>query len=231
MKNFCPKCGSEHGPFINGFCTKCYLEDHKILKIRPKLTMQKCKHCGMVWINHRWVDESSENIKEFIMKKIKISPDLRFPSISIEYKKYEKYADALLAVSGFINNAKVEAQYNCRIFYEFKHCDSCMKRSGAYYEAKMQIRLADKENPKKKTLMASIEELIAHDKEYSASILRKTKMKNGFDMLVVSKRIASLIAKALEKRFKANVKVSTTLAGITKDGKQKLRYTYLVKIP
>lgn len=228
MKAFCPKCGSEKGPFIFGFCKKCYLEDHKVLEVPQKLLLKKCKSCGAILVNRKWVQENSESLKEFIAKHIKVL-EIKNASLSIDVEHHEKHADVLLVVSGTIDGKKVEAEYNCRICYEFKQCDSCTKRSGSYHEAVMQIRFSEKNGNKANNVLAFIENLNL-EKNGSGGILKTTKVKNGFDMQIISKRTAKLIARALAKKFDASIKVSTTLAGITKDGKEKLRYTYLVKI-
>ncbi|MBR9706830.1 MAG: hypothetical protein GOV15_00140, partial [Candidatus Diapherotrites archaeon] len=76
MKRFCPKCGKTEGEpgtekFIEGFCKKCYLQDHTPLTLPKKIVLNKCKVCGKIRIGRDWQAEEHDNVLNQIQQKIK----------------------------------------------------------------------------------------------------------------------------------------------------------------
>jgi len=230
MMEFCPKCGTEKGPFIKGFCIKCFLEDNKLIDIDKKFHIAKCKRCGKILVSGRWVKDDADNLAKFLMSKIKWH-NLAKKSLDIEIVREAKGAKLYLNVSGEIEGEPITATYESFIEYRFQYCDACLKISSAYHEAVIQIRFQDKSKEKK--VLFLVKEILASKlrEDALAEIVRTMRRKNGLDLLIGSKKAAKLIVSELKKKYKASVKVSPSLIGITKDGKNKVRYTYSVRIP
>jgi len=46
MKEFCPRCGRETGPFIRGFCSECLQEKVNLADAPETIEMEYCKRYG-----------------------------------------------------------------------------------------------------------------------------------------------------------------------------------------
>ena len=229
MNKFCPKCGTEKGPFIDGFCIKCYLEDHKLIILPDRLELQRCKKCGKVLINRRWVANSADNIATFVLNKVRWA-NLNDKAIDIKVEHERHGINVILTASGKIKGIPVSAQYRTFISYKNQLCDTCLKLSSSYHEAVVQIRYsAYKENnailPYAKRFMNAMQ-----NRDPLAKVVKTDRVKTGIDLFIGSNRAARQLVKGLKKRFNASVKQTSTLTGITKAGK-KVRYTYMVKVP
>jgi NMD protein affecting ribosome stability and mRNA decay len=229
MNRFCPKCGTEHGPFIDGFCTKCFLEDNKLLIVPSRLELQRCKRCGKVLINRKWVSDSAANITNYILSKIKWA-DMEEKALDIELERLQKGLKVSLNVSGKLKWTPLSARYETFIYYKNQLCDACLKLSSSYHEAVIQIRHSGSLQSTK--LLGSVEKILesVQSEDPLARIVKTTKRKNGVDLLIGSNKAAKLLVKELKKRFNANIKRTASVVGLTKDGKRKAEYTYLVRL-
>ncbi|MCX8190257.1 MAG: 60S ribosomal export protein NMD3 [Candidatus Diapherotrites archaeon] len=222
MKLFCPKCGSEKGPFINHLCKSCYSEENELAVVPRKMLLPKCKRCGLILVKRHWVEESNEKIKVFLADNIR---KFYVDDCSLEAKLEKDFIGykGKVCISGKAFGKNVDKTYELEIRYEQKQCDQCKKKASSYYEAEIQIR-ADKETTEK--IIYFIESLNEIEKR---DIVKKIKNKRGADIFVISNRSAKKIAKAIERSFKTCFKASSTLRGINKNGKEQLRHTYLVR--
>ncbi|MEM4662632.1 MAG: 60S ribosomal export protein NMD3 [Candidatus Diapherotrites archaeon] len=222
MKTFCPKCGSEKGPFIRGFCRSCYIEENELASVPNKMFLTKCKRCGSILLKRRWVAENEETLKDFIASTIK-KISVNNSSLEIDLTKKEHGYDGLVKISGKAFGTKIEKTYEFEIIYDFKLCDRCGKKASSYYEAEVQIRADNNATANAISYIKSLKDISNED------ILKINYTKKGVDILVISNRTAKRIAKAIEKKFGVRVKASTSTVGITKDGDEKRRYTYLLR--
>lgn len=229
MMNFCPKCGTEKGPFIKGFCTKCFLEDNKLINIDKRFSIAKCKRCGKILVSGRWVKDNADNLTRFVLSKIKWY-SMAKKSLDLEIVREAKGAKLYLNVSGEIEGKPINATYESFIEYRFQYCDACLKISSSYHEAVIQIRFQDKS--REKEVLFLVKEILASKlkEDTLAQIVKTIRRKNGYDLLIGSKKAAKLAVAELKKKYKAKIKVSPSLIGITKDGRNKIRYTYSVRI-
>lgn len=223
MKLFCPKCGSEKGPFINQLCKSCYIQENELALVPRKINLKKCKRCGAIFVKRHWVKENNESLKAILAENIK-KFYVESPSLDTKIEKCVDGYKGEVCVKGKAFGKTVEKKYSIELRYEPAQCDQCIKKASAYYEAEIQIR-ADKKNAE--DIISFIESLTAIEKE---DIVKKSKSKKGFDLFVISNRSAKRIAKAVAKKFKTGFKASSTLRGIDKDGKERLRHTYLLRV-
>lgn len=229
MMEFCPKCGTEKGPFVKGFCTKCFLEDNKLIDIEKRLSIAKCKRCGKILVSGRWVKDDANNLTRFVLSKIKWH-SMAKKSLDLEIEREETGAKLYLKVSGEIEGNPVSATYESLVEYRFQYCDACLKLSSSYHEAIIQIRLQDES--KERRVLFLVKEILASKlkEDALAEIVKTIRRKNGYDLLIGSKKAAKLVVAELKKKYRAKIKVSPSLIGITKDGRSKIRYVYSVRI-
>ncbi len=48
LKRFCPACGSEKGPFIQGLCRECFLQKQKLVEVPEKIEVTHCPVCNKI---------------------------------------------------------------------------------------------------------------------------------------------------------------------------------------
>jgi len=230
MSEFCPKCGTEKGPFLDGFCVNCYLSEHRLIALPGRLELQSCKKCGKIFVNRKWVSDTADNIAAFILSKAKWA-NIAKRTIDMEIKREDSGLTAVINVSGTLKGVKLSAQYKVFIVYKNRLCDSCLKLSSSYYEAILQLRFPS--DKKKSTVLPLIEHFMdaLQSKDPLARIVRTAEMKTGIDLFIGSNKAAKLAVKELKKRFNASIKRTSTLTGITRAGKKKVKYTYLVRVP
>ncbi|MCD6479034.1 MAG: 60S ribosomal export protein NMD3 [Candidatus Diapherotrites archaeon] len=228
MNRFCPKCGTEQGPFVDGFCMKCFLEDNRLLIVPGRLELRRCKRCGRVLINRKWVSDSADNITSYILGKIKWA-DMEEKALDIELKRLQNGIRVFLNVSGRFKGVSLSARYETFICYKNQLCNACLKLSSGYHEAVVQIRHS---GSLQSTVLSSVKKILEsmQSKDPLARIVKTFERKNGLDMLIGSNKSAKLLVKELKKRFNASVKRTSSLIGVTKDGKRKVKYTYLVRL-
>lgn len=232
MKEFCPKCGSTEGPFFEGFCKKCFLEDHEIISIPSELKVKKCARCKKIRLQGRWVDQSPESLSRLFDKKIKIKK-LTNSKMEIDlFREKKNEYRAKIRVLGELNGKKLETQKESRLWFERIICPACGKLASGYFEAIIQIRFDKEKNERKaKRILSKAEKRIKE--EYSSdplsAIVRKQVLSNGFDLYIGSRKAASKAVSRIKKGFSVKVIRSKKLVG-AKGGKKRYRFTYSVRV-
>ena len=175
------------------------------------------------------MEENADSLLKFILSKVKWS-DVERPSLAIEAEHTGKGLKIYLNVSCKVEGVPLSTSYETFIQYKLQYCESCLKISSSYYEATIQLRAEDKAKIKKAIYL--IKDVLASQlkNDTLAEIVKMIKRKNGYDLLIGSKKAAKSAVAELKRKYKADVKKSSTLAGLTKDGKPKVKYTYSVRI-
>ncbi len=230
---FCPKCGETKGQFIKGFCKKCFLEDNKILELAKRIDVPHCRKCGKIRVKGKWLGQSGQGIRQVVESQLKIK-QLSNASVSIELAPQENGTTiAIVSASGKIG--KDEASFDAQTLLVPKEivCGDCNLLGANYYEAVLQLRFAKKMKREEfETVLAEIDSIAGrlHRKDSLAKITRIEKILNGFNVFLGSKRAAKKIVEHFERKHKAKTKSSFTLAGVDASGKEKKRFTFLVRI-
>ncbi len=230
---FCPKCGETKGQFTSGFCKKCFLEDNKILELAKRIDVSHCKKCGKIRIKGKWFGQSEQGIRQVVESQLKIR-QLSNASVSIELAPQDNGTTiAIVSVNGKIGNDKASVDAQTLLVPKEIVCENCNLLGANYYEAVLQIRFAKKMKKEEfdKTLK-EIDSLVARlQKADSLSkITSIEKIQNGFNVSIGSKRAAKKIVEHFERKHKAKTKSSFTLAGVDASGKEKKRFTFLIRI-
>ena len=71
MKEFCPRCGKETGPFVRGFCFECMREKVKLVEIPENIEIEHCKHCKRIRIEGKWKPLSNWLLIDAVKAKVK----------------------------------------------------------------------------------------------------------------------------------------------------------------
>jgi len=230
---FCPKCGSTEGPFIEGFCKKCFLRTTNFVEFPEIIHIDKCKECGKIKERFKLISANEQLLGEFINSKIKVS-NLQEPQTTVDLFPLEDgNFEAKAAVKGFIGNVPLLFTKSIPIKFRLVLCDPCMRLSSNYWESELQIRYekepSDKEYQK---ISSEVKSFLAANREKDAlsGLVSQSRTQKGFDFRMGSKRAGKLMADHYARKFNSEIVRSATLAGIDKKGKTKKRYTFCVRV-
>lgn len=232
-ENFCPKCGTTEGKFFKGFCQNCFLEDHKIVELPEKIEISHCKKCGKVLAKGKWLAQSEQAVKEIILSNLKLE-QLVETKIEIKLEQLEHGLTKVL-VSIFAKLADEPACFEATTMLVSKEitCTACSLLGANYYEAVLQLRF--KEKPQDESAQKMIEEIerLVGEMSKRDSLSKVTGIERaygGYNIELGSKRAAKKIVAFFENKYNAEIKSSSTLAGVNASGKPKNRHTFLIRV-
>ena len=230
---FCPKCGATEGEFIAGFCRKCFLEDNKILELPKRIDIPLCKKCGKIRMKGKWLGQSDSSMKAVVESQLKLKGLLN-PVVSVNLDPHDDGTTfANVSINGKIGNDNVSFSAETLLVPKEITCGDCTLLGANYYEAVLQIRFARKMKQQEfEGALREIDSLAVRlqKNDSLAKITSVERILNGFNVNIGSKRAAKKIVEHFERKHKAKTKSSFTLAGVDASGKEKKRFTFLVRI-
>lgn len=231
MERFCPRCGKETEHLIKGFCTECYLLKHEVIDIAQELQIDFCRKCSRIKISGIWMEENEKAIAEFIRGKAKLK-EIADESIEVSLEPLDEGRfNARLKLSGKIGNEPVVVEREILLKPKRVQCDDCVKLSGSYHEAIIQVRMKAQDEEILDSIKKMAERMLLdmRNSDRLAVVVQELQNKNGFDLLIGSGKAARLIAEAVARKYRIRLKKSSKLVGRTKSGKEKKRLTYCIK--
>ncbi|MBU0757941.1 MAG: hypothetical protein KKF44_07760 [Nanoarchaeota archaeon] len=191
---FCPSCGKDIKEGV--FCEDCEpLPDIKIKDIKIKT----CSVCNKFLHQNKWKNYTTihdavvEVVSKGLEKQIKdffVNPNLppykNNPGIKVEFLAEVVKGKNMFIVPGEIN---------------ITSCPICSKEGTGYFEGILQLRKPTEE------IISFIDDFFKA-KQMSVLIIDKKKVKDGFDITVISKKILRDLAKKLSSEFGGILKES-----------------------
>lgn len=234
LEKTCPSCGKSKGAFIGSFCVQCYLKEKKVLELPEKLEIWHCKRCDKISYRGKWREQSSAIIEEIVKNSIK-PKEIENEKISMELEPKEKGATAAkIKINGEIQGKKITLEKEMLLVPKETQCDPCMRVLSYYHEGILQIRFKDNKDVerKKDSILREIEQFLSTEskKDPLAVLIDVVGAKNGFDVLISSKKATRKIAAKLASKYNSTEKVSYSLVGLDKLGREKKRFTFCVRI-
>jgi NMD protein affecting ribosome stability and mRNA decay len=211
----CKRCDAP--ATIGSLCEKHWLSAQELFRIKP-FELIFCKKCGSVRSAGKWqkpVESFDRTIKKIIENRIKSAHKLK--ALNISFVSNRKLRVTITA-RGHIPPAKTEKTEKKEIVIPLKQitCPTCIKLSGRYHEAVLQLR-------GQRTDLAL--NLI---KKFSVGMpLWIEKHKHGLNVYFVDKSDASKIASRLKKEGFSILR-SFKFIGI-KEGKKIIRDFYAIR--
>ena len=204
---FCVSCGKK--ATIESLCDECFTKQRKLLLFENS-EMKVCPECGSYY-SGEWkpADSLDSAIVEFASSHIVKLGSIR--SIRLSPKIIGNTAHVSIEARGRIPPAKSIKVENVVMQIRIRKikCDGCVKVSGNYYEAVIQVRGSDAENILRRIQGGRAEHV-----------------KNGYDVRFVKKADAARIAQELRKHFSV---VSSFKFVTEKKGKKLYRNYYAIR--
>lgn len=203
----CVKCGLLADK--DGFCRKHFLDQHELFSI-GNIRMLLCD-CGAYYDNKWNKNDVEKTIPDIIKKNLKSS----YSIIKINSKKKRIGNRFIVTVfcEGIIKGMKKKEQKQMFIILKKRKCDNCVKLSGGYYEAVLQLRGKDADKLFRKLSTAK-------------GISNIEKLREGYDIKFIKKSAAKRIAKSLNKNHDV---VRSFSHAASKKGKRLYRDYYAVR--
>ncbi len=227
---FCPVCGKSEGVFVRGFCKECFLLQHQLLSVPEKIELPYCPGCGKVSVLGRQVALQPELLNRIIKQKAKVK-ELSDAEVTVESLPLQQgKIKVLTRAKGFVDSVPITLQKETTVVLFQQQCDACMRLRSDYWEAKVQLRSSEKKRLQK--AYAMLQQILAgrKGKDNLAAVVSVSKTKTGLDILIGSSKAAASAARQVQHEFKGEMKASFKLVGVDRKGREKKRFTFLVRI-
>lgn len=210
MIRLCILCGKE--AVVENFCKSCFLEKNKLFDIED-FNVILCDNEDNYYLR-QWKEFTTEKymVEDFVnifMKKFG-----KVDRIHLSMKPFKDGYNVKIKAVGMLNKLRKIEEKEIHVSVRKKMCDNCVKISGRYHEAKMQIRgdSIDK-------IMFKVSKMIPKTSWIEQS-------RHGYDVFFIGKSDASDLSKFLRKKYE--VKKSFKVVG-SKKGKMLMRDVYSVR--
>ena len=235
--NFCVKCGKETEETINGLCIECFLDGRKLTTLPHHVDVKICANCGDIGTGETWVTKelvgAVEDAAADSLSTIKEAKLVSTATSSMEQELYT-YAvtvDSVLDINGY--TAKDSTSTIVRL--KNTVCKRCSRQLGNYYEAILQIRAGSKDTPQKtmREALNRVENLVDAQSVVNRQlfITKTEEVQGGIDLYLSSISLGKAAAKDLSDTYCAETNEAAKLVGLTEDGQEMYRVTYLVRLP
>jgi len=235
--SFCVRCGEEADCIVNGLCVGCFLDGRKLTALPHHVDVGVCANCGDVGAGDRWVTKDIQDaIADAAVGALTAVKEARVVSVAASSEEQEPNThavtvDAVLEIGGRM----AEDSSSTLVRLKNTVCKRCSKQLGNYYEAILQIRAGSKDAPQgpMREALNRVENLV--DAQSAASrnifITKTEEVQGGIDVYLSSMSIGKAAAKDLADAYCAETKETFKLVGMTDDGRNMYRITYLVRLP
>lgn len=245
MTRSCPKCGQDPSPVnpaVEGFCANCYFERHPLIILRRPPEAKVCPRCQAYYTKGRWVHLGPNDDTDHIFNMVcQLLDPLFAPSqpASFEVRLHSEPSDPIskakeiqVEVVAQAEDVPYEEQKLVPITITPVLCKQCKQSAGGYFEAILQIRAASgKLQPAQEDQIAAYLSQHLAESELPASALKYSETRGGFDVKCLSGRLCRVLAKNIAEKFGLLFRVSSKIAGRTREGKNLRRDTYSLRFP
>ena len=241
----CAVCGSEAGKLAEGLCSECYRQRKVRVELPSMIAAEVCRQCLGVLRRGRWhrgaasleeaVEEAGAGAIEDSLRVSGLSEaSATIRTLKLSMRSPREYAaEYSVRVSGLCGCEQAEVEAVRQVRVRLTLCGSCHRRASKYYEAVLQVRAHGglSEELREELAEAVHEEVQRRKEQELAFITMQKELKEGTDFYFGSAKIAKQVAVALQRRYGGSIKVSTTLAGVSRSGKTLKRYTFAYRMP
>ena len=216
---------------IGNFCKNCFREHHPIVKHFKPLVIKGCVTCPAISFEGKWIYEPTpDTIPSFVRKRVSISPEYELKAMIVT--PLGSFDDAFHPVQYEVrvlvkkDNHELEQTYEFPLQFEKAHCDRCLKAKSTYYEGVLQVR----------GITAVVEEFIEFAIERGRAsgnfLVKKDRIKGGYDYYFTKNKFVQKLATELKKQFGGNFKASSRLVTRSRQTSKELhRLTILYNSP
>lgn len=234
---FCVKCGKEDVETIDGLCRECYLEGRKFISLPHHVDLMRCTSCEEYFLNDQWLRRTEdEAVEGAALGSLTAMPDARAISVGTMVEKQEDrtflvHVQADIDVLGHT----VTDEDSTIVRLKNTVCKKCSRQLGSYYEAIVQIRSGGKSlsNELRDEVVCWITSYVENQSRTNRFlfITKMQEVQGGVDIYLSSISLGKTLERELSEMYGADTKESASLVGVSNDGQEVHRVTFLIRLP
>ena len=234
---FCVKCGSEEGNVADGLCIDCFLNGRKVLTLPHHVDLFICANCAEYKSGDRWVKKEPDDAildaaigESMIIKEASII-DVGAMKVEQDPSNFAVNVEASFDIGGYIT----EDSASTTVRIKNTVCKRCSRQLGSYYESIVQVRSGAKDLPDQLggEVLVRVQNFVEAQAKFNRQIFitKIERVQGGIDVYLSSISLGKSVTKDLVDTYCAETKESAKLVGMTDDGQDMYRITYLVRLP
>lgn len=234
---FCVKCGVEGQETIDGLCIDCFLNGRKLISMPHHIDLMRCANCEEYSIGDKWLKRTEdEAVTDIALTTLKAIPEAKIVSVGTMTERQEEKT-FVVHVQADVDVIGMTVTDEDSIIVRLKNtvCKRCSRQLGSYYEAIMQIRCGEK------TLSDELRDEVVRWVTATVETQSKTnrqlfigkvqEVNGGVDIYLSSISLGKTLTREMSDMYGAEVKESASLVGMSSDGQDVYRVTYLIRLP
>ncbi len=242
MARFCIKCGKledENNPLIDNLCSKCFLEERKLVNVPEVIRVAICKRCLAYNAKGKWIRPASRDFLEVLQEAVtmelfnKIETKMHGVKVSFE-PLIPQYREAYIKVNAslLLNHVELKQQYTVKIEVDQVYCPRCLRVVTGRHRATIQIRgdqgLTRKAFTKVYGFLREAANKMGNIEE---NIVEVEGVRGGIDIKVSDFSTARRIAEYLRSKLGAHVKESFKGISQDREGRRRAELTVSIRLP
>ncbi|MFH0986681.1 MAG: NMD3-related protein, partial [Candidatus Micrarchaeota archaeon] len=210
-----------------------WLEMHRLVETPDKIVINKCRKCGIVKHGNAVTDNFEGELPAIIKSKTKS----KLFRTSVDISGFdEKTGMISFTVCGYIDRnsaVPIKSEAKAKLEIGTQACENCVKLSGSYFEAMIQLRRSKQFDLLKYKKMETVIKQMARKKGFEspeARVFWTEENRDGINFFFGSKKAAAEITEQMAHQFRAHALKTQELRGVDKNGKKKMRTTYCLRV-
>ena len=234
---FCVKCGEEDVETINGLCLNCFLDGRKLISMPHHVDLMRCANCEEFSVDDQWVRKSLDQaVEDIALTTLSVIPEGRVASVGVMVEKQEDKT-FVVHVQADVDVNGVIATDEDSVIVRLKNtvCKRCSRQLGSYYESIIQVRTGEKtlDDDLRDEVVRSVRSSVETQSKTNRSLFisKVQEVPGGVDIYLSSISLGKTLTRELSESYGAEVKESSSLVGVSSDGQEVYRVTFLLRLP
>ena len=234
---FCVKCGEEDVETINGLCLNCFLDGRKLISMPHHVDLMRCANCEEFSIDDQWVRKDLDQaVEDIALSSLAVIPEGRVASVGVMTEKQEDKT-FVVHVQADVDVSGVIATDEDSVIVRLKNtvCKRCSRQLGSYYESIIQVRTGEKtlDDDLRDEVVRSVTASVETQSKTNRSLFisKVQEVPGGVDIYLSSISLGKTLTRELSETYGAEVKESSSLVGVSSDGQEVYRVTFLLRLP
>jgi len=234
---FCVKCGEEDVETINGLCLNCFLNGRKLISMPHHVDLMRCANCEEFNIDDQWVKKKlNDAVEDIALTTLSVIPEGRIASVGVMVEKQEEKT-FVVHVQADVDVGGVVTMDEDSVIVRLKNtvCKRCSRQLGSYYESIIQVRTGEKtlDDDLRDEVVRSVTASVETQSKTNRSLFisKVQEVPGGVDIYLSSISLGKTLTRELSETYGAEVKESSSLVGVSSDGQEVYRVTFLLRLP
>ena len=234
---FCVKCGAEDVETINGLCMECFLDGRKLISMPHHVDLMRCANCEEFSVSDQWVRKTLDQaVEDIALTTLSVIPEGKVISVGVMVEKQEEKT-FVVHVQADVDVGGVVATDEDSVIVRLKNtvCKRCSRQLGSYYESIIQVRTGEKtlDDDLRDEVVRSVTASVETQSKTNRSLFisKVQEVPGGVDIYLSSISLGKTLTRELSETYGAEVKESSSLVGVSSDGQEVYRVTFLLRLP